>query len=155
MSVPPLPPSASSSPSTVILRLLLRMMTNEGSKDAAILEFGSVRNSHGDTPLMMAATLGNLAFLQCWYTEASSSSSSSSVVVADHTAATTQLHTILAMRNDSGDTCLTLATCHGHSGLVDFLLDECRISFVTKELVKCQAALQRWTKRSERSTILI
>mmetsp|Transcript_39416 Transcript_39416/g.95372 ORF Transcript_39416/g.95372 Transcript_39416/m.95372 type:complete len:426 (-) Transcript_39416:22-1299(-) len=70
----------------------------------------SIQNAHNDTPMMMAAANGHIKFLKNFH----------QLQLAEHDEETIQ-STILT-KNNSEDSCLSLATCHGHSDVVEFLL---------------------------------
>jgi ankyrin repeat protein len=101
----------------------------------------SVVNAHGDTPLQMAVAAGHLEFLQKWYTLASTTATIHNEVEKEQTTTITQ--TILQTTNHSGDTCASLACCHGHRHIVDFLLYTSHVSISHDEITKCQETVQR------------
>ena len=92
------------------------------------LDLGSARNDHGDSPIMMAATGGHFEFCNFWH---------GAVAAPDAARA------VLEMRNDSNDTALSLASCHGHSHLVEFLLDDCGVGVDLEHVKKCRTSLNR------------
>lgn len=76
----------------------------------SLVSLASIRNSHGDTPLMMAAANGHLGFIRRFYLLL--------VQEAGHRAA--QSH--LLAKNNSKDSCLSLASCQGHPAVVQLLV---------------------------------
>jgi hypothetical protein len=117
--------------------MMLRVVSNNSqtkkqSKESIYETLASVTNAHGDTPLQMAVPVGHLGFLQKWYTLATATAIS-----------TKTIQTILQMTNQAGDTCASLACCHGHVHLVDFLLNTCHVSISHDEITKCQATVRR------------
>jgi ankyrin repeat protein len=119
-----------------------------------ILSLGSARNIHNDTPLMMAAaqssTTKGVDFVKTWYTLALKEQQQDSVVVKQ----------VLETRNDSLDTCLSLACSHGRVDLVKYLIgyeeegntktkttnqdERCALLDVTNdELNRCQQSFER------------
>jgi hypothetical protein len=95
----------------------------------SILSLASTRNSHGDTPLMMAAANGHLDFLRTFH--------KLSVQEAD----LKNVQNILLAKNDSNDSCLSLASCHGHPAVVEFLLG--LVPIETELLQTCRLRCER------------
>jgi ankyrin repeat protein len=87
------------------------------------LLLGSSRNSHNDTPLMTATQSTHaLEFVETWYDLALNELlMSMGRSLADAEAI---LQGVLQAKNDSGDSCLSLACSHGQVGLVKFLVGE-------------------------------
>jgi hypothetical protein len=90
----------------------------------SILSLASTRNSHGDTPLMMAAANGQLDFLRTF-----------------HEADLENVQNMLLAKNDSNDSCLSLASCHGHPAVVEFLLG--LVPIETELLQTCRLRCER------------
>jgi hypothetical protein len=93
---------------------------------------GQVANAHGDTPLQMAATAGHVHFVKAWYEIAQGEDDCLSNV-----------RLILEKKNSSGDTCLSLACCHGQTQVLEFLLQTGCCTVSHEELNKCQRAMDR------------
>jgi hypothetical protein len=96
------------------------------------LALGAARNSHGDTPLMMAASSGHGEFFKTWYQMAIQEKGSTIKAVCQ----------IIQAKNGSQDTCLSLACCHGHVDMVEFLL-ACETALDAEQVDKCKTSLQR------------
>ena len=110
-----------------------------------LLALGSARNSHGDTPLMMAATSGHLEFCQVWHEKCGRGNTPS----ADSIVQTWEL------KNNSGDSCLTLACGHGRIPVVEFLLSsDCGVSIDSGVIVKCQTLFDRMDVSLRRNPLL-
>lgn len=95
----------------------------------SILSLASVRNSHGDTPLMMAATNGHLKFLRTFH----------ELAVRDH--GTNDVLRIFSVKNDANDSCLSLACCHGMTEVFDFLLSAAALESDVLEI--CRLRLKK------------
>jgi ankyrin repeat protein len=93
---------------------------------------GQVANVHGDTPLQMAATAGHIHFVKAWYEIAKGKDYVSNDV-----------RSILEKKNSSGDTCLSLACCHGQTQVLEFLLQTGCCTVSHEELNKCQRVVDR------------
>ncbi|CAJ1921383.1 unnamed protein product [Cylindrotheca closterium] len=78
----------------------------------SINSLASIRNAHNDTPMMMAAANGRLDFLKNFY----------QLQLAEQQRDDETIESIILAKNNSEDSCLSLATCHGHSDVVEFLL---------------------------------
>lgn len=104
---------------------ILRKMGKE-----TIISLGSVENSHGDTPIMMAATSGQADFCKRWFDMAVEESGVEAVC------------DVLRAANDSNDTALSLACSHGHLELVDFLLS-CDVFLEQEQFDKCRTSYKR------------
>jgi ankyrin repeat protein len=86
------------------------------------LLLGSTRNIHNDTPLMMATQSTHaLLFVETWYGLALKELMSMGSSLAH---AEASLQGVLQAKNNSGDSCLSLACSHGRVGLVKFLVGE-------------------------------
>ena len=110
------------------------------------LDLGSARNSHGDTPLMMAATSGHLEFCKIWHEKCGRISTLS----ADSILRTWEL------KNNSGDSCLSLACGHGCVPVVEFLISsDCKVSIDSGVIEKCQALLDRMDVSLRRNPSLV
>ena len=84
------------------------------------LLLGSSRNNHNDTPLMMATqSLQALEFVETWYDLALKEQQS---IGKSNEEAESLLRDVLQAKNDSGDSCLSLACSHGRMELVKFLV---------------------------------
>lgn len=96
----------------------------------SFLSLASVRNSHGDTPLMMASINGHLNFLIAFQK-----------LLAQDIRTESEIQSIFSAKNNSNDSCLSLACCHGMTSILDFLL-----SFVSVEpdiLQICEPRLKK------------
>ena len=96
----------------------------------SLLSLASVRNSHGDTPLMMASINGHLNFLTAFQE-----------LLSQDTDTESEIQSIFSAKNESNDSCLSLACCHGMTNVLDFLL-----SFVSIEqdiLQICEPRLKK------------
>ncbi|KAL3922015.1 MAG: hypothetical protein SGILL_002433 [Bacillariaceae sp.] len=119
--------------------------------------FASARNNHNDTPLMMATQSASaLEFVETWYQLAMKEQES-----VDESEGEKSLRTLLQAKNDSGDSCLSLACSHGRLNLVKFLVGheeendqqgtgetmiqstECKVDVTAEELAKCKTSFQR------------
>ncbi|KAL3934501.1 MAG: hypothetical protein SGBAC_009799 [Bacillariaceae sp.] len=89
----------------------------------------STQNAHNDTPMMMAAANGHIDFLKKFH----------QLHLAEQDDDET-IQSILLTKNNSDDSCLSLATCHGHSDVVEFLLTIARVE--TEILDLCKARLE-------------
>jgi hypothetical protein len=94
---------------------------------------------------MMAATGGQLEFCKTfWF-----------ALQEENRDELETIRKVLEATNDSGDSCLSLACCHGHVEFVDFLLDCCLISFDTEQVDKCRASLKRMEVAFKRNPTLL
>jgi hypothetical protein len=109
----------------------------------SIIDLVSSANSHGDTPLMMAAAGGHVKFLQK-VEEIYSLLFDHHVTHHEDLYYTCQLKKVLLIRNSSNDSCLSLACCHGWPMVVEFLLT---LSPVETELL--QTCQQRYVRMKE------
>ena len=128
------------------------------------LLLGSTRNNHNDTPLMMATqSTQALEFVETWYTLARNELISIGKRKDDE--AKSQLRELLQAKNESGDSCLSLACTHGRTELVKFLVGyqddesegegkgktqpgsratrETIVEVTADEVYKCKGSLQR------------
>jgi hypothetical protein len=95
----------------------------------SILSLASTRNSHGDTPLMMAAANGHLDFLRTFHK------------LSVQEAGLENVQAILLAKNYSNDSCLSLASCHGHPAVVEFLIG--LVPIETELLQTCRLRCER------------
>jgi hypothetical protein len=111
------------------------------------LVLGSARNAHGDTPLMMAATSGQLEFCQFWHLQCMSHSHASTARIILST---------WELKNVSDDSCLSLACGHGHVPVVNFLLSsDCGVSIDSGVIMKCQILHERMKAALRRDPSLL
>lgn len=104
-----------------------------------VLVLGSARNSHGDTPLMMAATSGHVEFCKAWQEMCIGSADDDCNKVAKK-----DILEAWECTNDSNDSCLSLACGHGHVQVVEFLLSsDCGVYVNSKMVIQCQSLYQR------------
>lgn len=89
---------------------------------------GSVANAHGDTPLQIAVPAGHLYFIQQWNSRMKDEEDAKR---------------ILRHANHAGDTCASLACCHGQVVILEFLLDNCHVLITPEEIKTCQASVDR------------
>ncbi|CAB9516572.1 Ankyrin Repeat [Seminavis robusta] len=95
--------------------------------EAVYVTLGSLSNVNGDTPLQMAIPAGHGDFVrQFWSGNA-----------------TLQARKILQRPNQQGDTCASLACCHGHVDILDFLLTTCQVQIRHEEVESCQSTVDR------------
>lgn len=102
----------------------------EGSSAFAL---GSERNSHGDTPLMIASAFGYVDFCRAWHDICSSGEKNN----------LQDIQTIWQLENDSGDSCLSLACGQGKVAVVQMLLSELHLDVEIELLDKCRASVNR------------
>lgn len=104
-----------------------------GSCEVALL-LGTARNSHDDTPLMMAVRSPRpIDFIATW----------ARLALGGGGCGAETVRRALQARNQSMDTCLSLACSHGHVGLVRFLLHDLRVEAGVDEVVRCRGSLRR------------
>lgn len=84
----------------------------------------SIRNAHDDTPLMMAAANNHINFLKTIH----------QFLLEEHGEEVTQ--SIFLAKNNSEDSCLSLASCHGHFEVVEFLLTIAQVEAEVLDLCK-------------------
>ena len=120
---------------------LIHHICIHNSSDSSYHALGSVRNSHGDTPLMMAASAGHVEFIKQWYQLVTIPEEEG----ADAKTLTEKANSILCYKNDSDDTCLSLACCDGQQEVIEFLLSSCDIPIEAEQVAKCKQSLQQMT----------
>jgi len=108
---------------------------NEKTPAVPYLRLASLTNAHGDTPLQMAVSSGHLSFVQTWY-DLCCGAPSSPQQQAD-------IQKILQMSNHAGDTCASLACCHGFEEILVYLLETCHTAVKHDEVQTCQQAVYR------------
>ena len=114
---------------------------NNNNTNSIYLDLGRLTNAHGDTPLQMAASAGHVNVLSTWHQLLSTTKETKRAV-----------HEILVTQNQAGDTCVSLASCHGHVDIIQYLIlwmeDNCQLDhnmiIITRDdAAKCQAAVDR------------
>ncbi len=101
---------------------------------ASALELGSARNAHGDTPLMMAATSGQAQFCRTWQ----------EFCRFQENVTSEDILKIWKLKNQSQDSCLSLACGHGHNEVVEFLLSpDCGVSADLDVIIQCKTFHER------------
>ena len=118
------------------IQLLHRMMPPSNGYDEVVQSpyrtLGCIRNSHGDTPLMMAASGGHVSFIKRWQELATAQGMT-----------VEEVRKILCYNNDSDDTCLSLACYNGHHNVVECLLSPyCDIPIDSDQVTKCKLSYQ-------------
>jgi len=133
------------------ISILCEMGSNSSSATTSSLTLGAARNSHGDTPLMMATASGHLDFCQYWH--------GLSIGGNHHhpSSLKEQARQIWELQNDSGDSCLSLACGQGWIDVVNFLLSpDCGVSINSDLIIECQKLYERTEfalKQQKRSKI--
>ena len=122
----------------------LEMFHNYGGDEDRNIRYeqlGSITNAHGDTPLQVAVTAGHLSFLQCWQ----------ELALQEYADTTTNKNSnkypsiafIFETKNESHDTCLSLACCHGHLDILKYLIEQVHVVISHEEITNCQQAVAR------------
>eukprot|EP00934_Nitzschia_sp_Nitz4_P007507 Nitzschia sp. Nitz4//scaffold79_size90958//11155//12462//NITZ4_005009-RA/size90958-processed-gene-0.103-mRNA-1//-1//CDS//3329558201//7497//frame0 len=104
----------------------LGILSNIGAVPA--LTLGSQRNSHGDTPLMLAVACGHLEFCQQWVKMAG---------------VTKDIHDTLKLENQSGDSCLSLACGHGQISILSWILQDLQVDIPRSVVDQCRILWNR------------
>lgn len=107
------------------ISLLRDMMDKEEQRP--VMKLASLRNDNYDTPVMIAAMKGHVAFLQ--------QIKRLLLLETEDIGPSSEVKGLFELVNDDGDTALSLACGHGHVEVVNFLLQEAGVT-VTYEYVK-------------------
>jgi ankyrin repeat protein len=124
-----------------------------------LLLLGTVRNSHNDTPLMMAVRSDNpVHFITTWvglvndageyrrcrHGRKCTPHEHSTDIANNNTYNKTIIQRALQSKNDSMDTCLTMGCSHGHVELVQFILqDSWDITVDIDDVDRCRTSFHR------------
>lgn len=121
-----------------------------------LLHLGTIRNSHNDTPLMMAVLSNNpVDFIRTWVGLIDDDDDgrrcrkkcNQNEACTDNTTTTnnkTIIRNALQAKNNSMDTCLSMGCTHGHVDLVQFLLEgHWDINVDVDEVSRCRRSFQR------------
>jgi len=81
----------------------------------------SQRNSHGDTPIMIASFMGESAMIELWFKEMLSFAKDEGLVWEK---CCTEIRNLIRLENNSNGSALSLAFGHGHFDVVNSLIKE-------------------------------
>ena len=109
------------------LPLLRDMMNSEETNP--VMKLASLRNENSDTPIMIAAVQGHVAFLQ--------------QIVRLLESRDGENAKLFELVNNDGDTALSLAYGHGHVDVVNFLLQEAGVAVTYEDVKEAEQTLKQ------------